>query len=107
MKKPAQVVFDLDIQPVVNANEIYGSVMKMYEELIEKWTYHLVNCHGNELTMEELHEEQKILEDFLYHAALSPGFRQEICCPMYECRWVQHFRVKYRVNLEQYPGEEE
>ena len=30
-----------------------------YEELIEKWTYHLVNCHGDELTMEELIQEQE------------------------------------------------
>ena len=78
-----------------------------YEELIEKWTFHLVNCHGDELTMEDLHQEQEILEDFLYHTALSPGIRQEIVCPMGDCKWVQHFSIQYQVILEKYPGEEQ
>ena len=79
----------------------------IYEELIEKWTYHLVNSHGYELTIEDLHQEQQILEDFLYNTALSPGIRQEICCPMADCGWVQHFSIQYQINLEKYPGEEQ
>jgi hypothetical protein len=78
-----------------------------YEELIEKWTFHLVNCHGDELTMEELIQEQQILEDFLYHTALSPRIRQEICCPMGDCGWVQHFSIQYLIKLETYEGEEQ
>ena len=75
--------------------------MKMYEELIEKWTYHLVNCHGNELTMEELIQEQEILEDFLDHTALSPNVSHEIVCPIDKCDWVQCFSLQYIVKLEE------